>query len=159
MGITSWNCMTLCVTFQLSVEEEDNTAQQLYIFTDYDKEISSKFRGLSTSKNEIRIHGVDNALSYISLPYKPKKNAWTTILIEWLGKKHHRQGIYTIDNKNSGVFIGNTPGLLNSNIMHLGGDSDGTKYLNGSISSFERSYTNHGGRRSYRRAKLRANLR
>ena len=33
---------------------------------------------------------------------------------------------------------GNTPGLLlDSDIMHLGGNSDGTKYLNGSISSFE----------------------
>ena len=74
MGITSDNCMTLCVTFQLSAKEENNTAQQ-YIFTDYDKPTSSKFRGLSPSKDEIRIHGVDNVLSYISIPHKPKKDA------------------------------------------------------------------------------------
>ena len=137
MGITSWNCMSLFVTFQQTAEEENNTTKQQYIFTDYDEQTPSKFRGLSVSKDDIRIHGVDNELSYISIPYKPKKDAWTTILIEWLGTKYHRQGIYTINNANSGRFIGNTPGFVDSNIMHLGGNSDGTKYLNGSISSFE----------------------
>ena len=135
MGITSSNCMTLCVTFQLSAEEESNAAQQ-YIFTDNDT-TSSKFRALSVSKDEIRIHGVDNELSYISIPYKPVKDAWTTILIEWLGTKNNKQGIYTINNENSGVFIGNTPDFVESDILYLGGKYDGTNYLNGSISSFE----------------------
>ena len=136
-GITSNNCMTLCVTFQLSVEEENNAVNtQQYIFTDYD-ETSPKFRALSVSKEEIRIHGVDNELSYISIPHKPEKNAWTTVLIEWLGVEYHRQGIYTINNENSGVFIGNTPDMFEGDTMYLGGQHDGTKYLNGSISSFE----------------------
>ena len=35
------------------------------------------------------------------------------------------------------MFIGNTPDLADSNMIHLGGNSDQTKYLNGSVSYFE----------------------
>ena len=105
-------------------------------FTDYD-ETSPKFIALFISKDEIRIHGVDNKLSYISLPRKPEKNAWTTILIEWLGVKYQRQRIYTINNEKRGKFTGNTPEIVSGDTLFLGGEHDGTKYLNGSISSFE----------------------
>ena len=72
---------------------------------------------------------VDNVLSYISIPYKLKKNAWTTILIIWLGVKYHRQGIYTINNEKQGKFISNTPAMFGSDT----GKYDSTEYLNGSI--------------------------
>ena len=50
MGITTDNCFTLCITFQLNVDETNASNTQQTIFTDYDG-TSSTFRSLTVLKD------------------------------------------------------------------------------------------------------------
>ena len=118
-----------CVTFQLGGENEQ------FIFNDFDGQGVEIIRGVSATRKSIIIWGVDNASGYISIPFNINKDAWTTVLVEWLPDKG--QGTYIINNKENGTFTCNKIPFLVSDQVYLGGRFDGKKPLIGSISAFE----------------------
>ena len=122
-------CVFACVTFQL-----DNDSEQ-FIFNDFGGQGEEKVRGVSATRKSIIIWGVDNVSGYISIPFKIEKDAWTTVLVEWLPDKG--QGSYIINNKKNGTFTCNKMPFLTSDRVYLGGRIGSKKYLIGSISAFE----------------------
>ena len=127
--ISSLQCVFACVTFQLDGENEQ------FIFNDFIDDVDEKVRGVSATRNSIIIWGVDNVSNYISIPFKIDKDAWTTVLVEWLPDKV--QGEYIINNKENGTFTCNKVPEFHSDDVYLGGRIDSKKSLSGSISAFE----------------------
>ena len=125
----SLHCVFACVTFQLDGENEQ------FIFSNFLGDQGEKVRGVSATRNSIIIWGVDNDLGYISIPFNIDKDAWTTVLVEWLPKKG--QGTYIFNSKENGTFTCNKVPIMSSDVVYLGGRIDSKKSLIGSISAFE----------------------
>ena len=112
--VSSSDCVFACVTFRVDGEIEQ------FIFSDHDGDTIS--RGVSATKTDIIIYGVDNENNYISIPHQT--SSWSTVLVEWL--PHKGLGMYTIDNK-SGIFTSNTPPMFIDDNLYLGAIKDGSK--------------------------------
>ena len=87
-----------CVTF-LAEGKNDQ-----FIVHDLDPE-NVMFRGISASDGVIRIWGVKNESSHITIPYSNPKRKWITIFVRWPNIKDECQlGSYSINNEKFGTF-------------------------------------------------------
>ena len=126
------SCILACVTFQINSDDEQ------MIFNDFDGEEGEVFRGISASRSNIYIWGVDNESSYIAIPHELPKNTWHTVLVEWLPEIYGRRGTYNINNyQRVGSFVCNELGFVSSDRLYLGAMVDSKKSLSGAISAFE----------------------
>ena len=128
------NYNSLCATFQVVGPESDQ-----YIATNWEKDPQTTqiARGITASPSGINILGCANGeYDYVAIPHDTTK--WTTIFVEWSGGWTDYVGTYNINNGEVlGTFKVKPPGMFLSDVAFIGGRSDLSHYLVGSIASVE----------------------
>ena len=122
----------LCITFKVLGDDPDQ-----YIISNWENEGPGRvYRGVSVSKEEIRIHGcVNDDKDYLIIKHDNK--IWTTLFIEWTQMDGNR-GTYDIDDgEQKGTFIAKPPSHALPYNVYIGGRSDNTHYFNGYLSAVE----------------------
>ena len=121
-----------CVTFKVLGDDLEQ-----YIVSNWqDHQDHFVFRGISVSKNEIRIHGcVNGDKDYFSITHDT--SLWTTLFVEWTENDGNR-GTFDINNgKKKGFFISKPSSELLPPTAYIGGRSDSSHYFNGYLSAVE----------------------
>ena len=121
-----------CVTFKVLGDDLEQ-----YIVSNWqDHQDHFVFRGISVSKNEIRIHGcVSGDKDYFSITHDT--SLWTTLFVEWTENDGNR-GTFDINNgKKKGFFISKPSSELLPPTAYIGGRSDSSHYFNGYLSAVE----------------------
>ena len=122
----------VCLTFKVSGDDPDQ-----YIVSNWmEKKHGCVFRGVSASKEEIRIHGcVNGDKDYITI--KHNTEMWTTLFIEWTELDGNR-GTFDINNGDQkGSFTSKPTTEFYPPYVYIGGRSDNTHYFNGYLSAVE----------------------
>lgn len=125
--------VSLCITFRVTGGDADQ-----WLVSDWEQPQNDNFRGVSASSKEIRVWGVANGeKSYMPIEYTPKRNAWTTVFIEWSNIDGNLGRFVINDNEIHGVFTCKSPGWLEPVILSIGARRDGSHDLKGAISALE----------------------
>ena len=121
-----------CVTFKVVGDDSDQ-----YIISNWQTEQEQfVFRGISASKNELRIHGcVNGENDYFSV--KHDATLWTTLFVEWTENDGNR-GTFDINNgEKRGTFITKPSTEFLPPTVYIGGRSDNSHYFNGHLAAVE----------------------
>ena len=117
----------ICITFKVLGDDPDQ-----YIVSNWETVARGRvFRGVSVSKEEIRIHGSAND------PFLIKHDAslWTTLFVEW---SSNGRGTFDINKGvKKGVFDVKPPSMILPPCVYIGGRSDNTHYFNGYLAAVE----------------------
>ena len=117
----------VCITFKVLGDHPDQ-----YIISNWETDTQGRvFRGVSVSKEAIRIHGCTN-----TDPFTIKHNAglWTTLFVEW----SLNGGTFDInDGEQKGTFTVKPPYGVLPPYVYIGGRSDNTHYFSGYLAAVE----------------------
>lgn len=121
-----------CVTFKVIGNDVDQ-----YIVSNWQPHQDQfVFRGISASKDEIRIHGcVNGEKDYFTIAHDT--SIWTTIFVEWTENTGNRGTFDINDGEKKGTFIVKPSTELLPPTAYIGGRSDNSHYFNGYISAVE----------------------
>lgn len=116
----------VCITFKVFGDDPDQ-----YIVSNWEKDAQGRvFRGVSASKEEIRIHGCVGGYYTI----KHDAAMWTTLFVEWA----LNGGKFDINNgEQKGTFTIKPPFTVLPPCVYIGGRSDNAHYFDGYLSAVE----------------------
>ena len=128
----------ICLTFQ----DGNQTKKDQFLISNYgpDQDDPTNFRGISLHNNNIKIWGVNNEASFITIPIQDKKLV-RTVFVQY--RNSENSGSYVIvDGSRTihGVFISREPPMFEADEFFLGGQiaEEGLQNLfNGCISAVE----------------------
>ena len=125
------NYVYLCITFRVTGGTDDQ-----FVISDWLTFTPGGFcRGISVSKKEIRIYGVDR-LPYLSIPHDSSQ--WTTLSVEWSSLDDSTGAFVVNCGDPRGSFrCAKKPAVAIPTDVYIGGKSDRTQYFNGEISAIE----------------------
>ena len=120
----------VCITFKVLGDDPDQ-----YIVSNWETKAQSLVsRGVSVSKEEIRIHGCINHTEKDYFTIKHNTKLWTTLFVEW----SLNGGTFDINNGvKKGVFTVKPPSIFLPSCAYIGGRSDNTHYFDGYLSAVE----------------------
>ena len=122
----TYSCV--CITFKVLDDDPDQ-----YIVSNWETVVGGRvFRGVSVSKEEIRIHGCNTNVPYT---IKHDTEKWTTLFVEW---PPNGRGTFDINNGDQkGIFTVKPPSMVLPPCVYIGGRSDNTHYFNGYLAAVE----------------------